>query len=58
MREIQNKIKEITNKIEVVKYAIEEEIDKVDFDKATNLLQETIISLEEVRGLVSEKLHK
>ncbi len=58
MREIQSKLKEITNKIEVVKYAIEEEIDKVDFDKATNLLQETILSLEEVRGLVSEKLHK
>lgn len=58
MREIQNKIKEITNKIEVVKYAIEEEVDKVDFDKATNLLQETILSLEEVKGLVFEKLHK
>ena len=57
MREIQNKIKEITNKIEVVKYAIEEEIDKVDFDKATNLLQETISSLEEVKGLVFKKLN-
>ena len=57
MREVQNKLKEITNKIEVVKYAIEEEIDKVDFDKATNLLQETISSLEEVKGLVFKKLN-
>ena len=57
MREIQSKLKEITNKIEVVKYAIEKEIDKVDFDKATNLLQETISSLEEVKGLVFKKLN-
>ena len=58
MREIQNRIKEIINKVEVFKYAVEEEVDRIDFDKAINLLQETILSLEEVKVMIAKKLNK
>lgn len=58
MREIQNKLKESVNRVELAKDLIEEQIDKIDFDKAINLLQETISSLEEVKGLAAEKSNK
>lgn len=55
MREIQNKLKESVNRVEIVKDLIKEQVDKIDFDKAINLLQETISSLEEIKSLVAEK---
>ena len=58
MREIHNKLKISVNRIELAKDFIEDQIDKIDFDKAINLLQETISSLEEIKNIVAEKINK
>ena len=58
MREIRNKLKISVNRIELAKDFIEDQIDKIDFDKAINLLQETISSLEEIKNIVAEKINK
>ena len=62
MREIQVKLKEVTNKIELTRELITDQlesgnINKINFDDLIDKLKESEKSLEEIKSVIAEKLN-
>ena len=62
MREIQVKLKEVTNKIELTRELITDQlesgnINKINFDDLIGKLKESEKSLEEIKSVIAEKLN-
>lgn len=62
MREIQVKLKEVTNKIELIRELITDQlesgnINKINFDDLIGKLKESEKSLEEIKSVIAEKLN-